>query len=457
MSARAGRTVVAARRQRFSRRDGGCLLPPLVAVLAMSCNQIIGLERGTLRRELGDDCSAAGDCASDHCVDGVCCDVPCAGTCEACAPALHGQRGHAGRCRPVAKGTDPGEECGAASCSGGRSCLALAIASGADHACALLGGGTVRCWGDNGSGQLGRSETAVSAVLGIVGATAVACGEDWSCALVTDGEAVCWGNNLHGQLGDPSGALASYDPVTVPGLAGATAIAAGADHTCALLADRTVSCWGNNFYGQVGDGTIGVGPVSPTRVKDLPAADAIVAGSGRTCARALNEDLHCWGKGFGDAAPASNPGRVLLPSVKVLAAGTDHACAAVDEARLVVCWGLNDSGQLGTDDPATTPTPVKGMFATAVVSLAAGREHSCAVYPDQTARCWGSNDASQLGTDVNEDLVVPSLTVKGLEGVTALAAGHRHTCGMLASGEVACWGQGQGNPSMSPTATLIAW
>jgi len=131
------------------------------------------------------------------------------------------------------------------------------------HGCALLADGSVRCWGNNAKGELGNGTTTDTGtavpVLGVSGATAVGAGGAHSCAVVSGGTVVCWGNNIAGQLGN--GSTANLDGgvgnglVTVSGIANAKAVVAGGCHTCALLTDGNVQCWGDNSYGQLGNGT----------------------------------------------------------------------------------------------------------------------------------------------------------------------------------------------------------
>jgi alpha-tubulin suppressor-like RCC1 family protein len=141
---------------------------------------------------------------------------------------------------------------------------ATAISAGHDFACAILSGGTVECWGDNGEGQLGNGMTITGswmtysttpvAVSGLTGATAISAGFDFACALLSGGTIECWGDNSDGKLGDGT-TTSSSTPVAVLGLTGATTISAGYRSACALLSGGTVACWGYNAYGQLGNGT----------------------------------------------------------------------------------------------------------------------------------------------------------------------------------------------------------
>ena len=134
---------------------------------------------------------------------------------------------------------------------------ATSIAVGTDHTCVIVGGGEVRCWGDNGNCQLGalvQSPSTAVTVNGIVGAKAIVAGEDHNCALLSNGIIKCWGDNTWGSLGDGTDVLCRYEPSTVVGIAGATAIGTGPRHTCARIASGEVKCWGWNDKGELGNG-----------------------------------------------------------------------------------------------------------------------------------------------------------------------------------------------------------
>jgi hypothetical protein len=164
---------------------------------------------------------------------------------------------------------------------------AVSVAAGIAHACALIADGTVRCWGLNSQLQLGTDEAAGTAptpveVPTVAGAVAISAGTAHTCALIDDGTVRCWGANLGGELGNgtPSG---FSTPVAVAGLTNATAISAGNAHTCAILDDGTATCWGFNGEGQLGNGTT-VSSAAPVPVAGLTGALSISAGAGHTCA-----------------------------------------------------------------------------------------------------------------------------------------------------------------------------
>jgi alpha-tubulin suppressor-like RCC1 family protein len=378
-----------------------------------------------------------------------------------------------------------------------------ALAAGADQTCALLGSGSVECWGDNGDGQLGDgtsrgpqscngdpcASTPV-AVRGISNATAIAAGGADSCALLAGGGVDCWGDNLHGQLGDGTsrgpqscnGDPCASTPVAVRGISDATAIATGADQSCALLAGGGVDCWGDNLHGQLGDGTSrgpqscnGAPCASTPVVVSLSGATAIASGGGDSCAVLLGGRVDCWGANaygqLGDGTsrgPQSCDGEpcstmpvavAAITGASAVAAGSNHACALL-AGGAVDCWGYNFAAELGIGTSSgaqwctggewcsTTPLAVSGMAsATAVV---AGGDHTCVLVAGGGVQCWGYNSYGQLGDGTASgpqtcywQLVQCAKTpvaVSAVARATAVAAGGEHTCVLSGAAAVSCWG-----------------
>ena len=174
-----------------------------------------------------------------------------------------------------------------------------AIATGGSHTCALLAAGVVQCWGLNSSGQLGNNtlttpQKTPTPVTGLSGVTAIAAGGNHACALLADGTVKCWGANASGQLGNNTLTTPQKTPTAVTGLAGVTAITAGASHTCALLGGGTVKCWGLNSSGHLGNNSL-VNSKVPVAVSSLAGVTAITAGNSHSCALLAAGTAKCWG------------------------------------------------------------------------------------------------------------------------------------------------------------------
>jgi alpha-tubulin suppressor-like RCC1 family protein len=365
--------------------------------------------------------------------------------------------------------TDP-QNCGSCAvtcttgCVQGRCTRPATIATGYEHTCAVLTDGTVSCWGANAFGQLGDgTETPLTAspvkVTGLTNAIEITLGFEFSCALVRGGTAKCWGDDTMGQVGNgihlPTGVNTPVaTPTPVSGLTTATTITAGSvsDVACALLVDGTVACWGDDLEGALGDGVNGSQGDSstPVSVTGLKGVVSIAGGGAHTCALLAGGSVECWGSQLGTGTGVEQATAVPGPSVRgvtALAGGGSHTCALMADGT-VECWGDNDHGQLGY---ATTAICLPGinvpcsLTAAAVPSLegvtalAGGGSHTCALLKDGTVRCWGRNDSGQLGNGTTSDSTTP-VTVSNLTAVTEIAAGGSHTCARLANGGVRCWG-----------------
>jgi alpha-tubulin suppressor-like RCC1 family protein len=303
----------------------------------------------------------------------------------------------------------------------------LATTSGDEHSCALTAGGVVQCWGFNGHGQLGNGTQADSplplAVTGLAGAAIyVSAGANHTCAVTAAGAVQCWGYNQYGQLGNLT-TTDSPSPVNV-GLASQAVSVAGADwHTCALTAGGAVQCWGYNNFGQVGNGSVSTAPVlAPATVVGLSSGiSAIATGSTHTCALTNGGGVQCWGannygqlgNGTNTLSPVPVPVSGLGSGVIAISSTAYHSCA-LTYGGAVLCWGYNGDGELGNGSltNSSMPVPVSGL-STAVVALAAGGGHTCALMSAGTTLCWGGNANGQLGNGNTTSASTP-VPIKGL-------------------------------------------
>jgi alpha-tubulin suppressor-like RCC1 family protein len=357
---------------------------------------------------------------------------------------------------------------------------ALSIGLGGEHSCAVVEGGALRCWGDGGLGELGdgrfgdRDRPVVveaSAGTPLVGASVVALGSQHACALMPGGEIHCWGDNYYGQLGNgqtnddpPLGSVAVELSPGAP-LAGVEGLGLGSAHTCALASGGGVECWGSNDYGQLGNGSdvAELWPVTVERAPGVPLADVVslVGGGAHNCALTAGGEVYCWGSnesgqlGDGSIFDQSRPVRVGLDDVTPLGGvvaldlGSEHSCALTAGGE-AYCWGQNLFGQLGDGTTEGRRRPVRIDYAPGVPlqglsAIAAGAHHTCAVRSGGEAYCWGQNDSGQLGSSEEAEQMLVPVRVESspgvpLVGVTALDVGADHSCALMAGGEMQCWG-----------------
>jgi cysteine-rich repeat protein len=337
----------------------------------------------------------------------------------------------------------------------------LVVAGGdvnGNHTCIISNKNEVKCWGDNASGQLGQGSTSdlgdganeMGEDLAVIdlGTDLVAqdidVGARHSCALLDTGDIKCWGRNTSGELGlgdtssrgDAANEMGT-NLTAVPLGRDATAIALGGAHTCALLDNATVKCWGANASGQLGQGNTttlgdGAGEVAGLSAISLGTgrtALQITAGNAHSCALLDNHTVKCWGANasgqlgqgstdnLGDGANEMGDNLTAISlgtgrTATAIVAGDDYTCALLDNAT-VKCWGDNTSGQLGQGSTANLGDGANEMGdnLTAIslgtgrtaVSIGAGGFTSCAVLDNDTVKCWGENAHGQLGQESTAD------------------------------------------------------
>jgi hypothetical protein len=366
----------------------------------------------------------------------------------------------------------------------------IRIAPGGNHTCALLSSGGVVCWGTNHYGELGDGTTTdrvnPAPVTGLSsGVAEIAAGDNHSCAVLTSGAVKCWGYNRYGQLGNgtATGATAANPtPVDVSGITTAVAITAGGSHTCALLTTGGVQCWGWNRRGQIGDGqdcsTSQCRQLVPTDVTGLASGvTAIDAGVYHNCAVLSGGTVKCWGQndagqlGTATGSPCQNELLMPVPCAQTpvdvpgisngagVTAGGKHTCALLTTSS-AKCWGDNSSGQIGDGGTcgATCASPASVQLAN-VTSISAGEAHTCAIAGSAAvAYCWGDNAFGQLGSgdrptghatpvDVcarsdcsSSGVCVPEVPCRALRDVSRIALGLNHSCALLSSTRLTCWG-----------------
>jgi alpha-tubulin suppressor-like RCC1 family protein len=374
-------------------------------------------------------------------------------------------------------GGDVDEACVAAGAGGSGGEAGTSGTGGATSGSSGAGGSS----GSAGAGGLPAGPTIAESVL--------AAGSAHTCARTTDA-IFCWGSNQFGELGKTNN-LGTDAPNPVPleidddALKGARQIELGASHTCALIGDGRLLCWGSNRYAQLGNstnvGTVAANPI-PTLLKDsnLGAVLQLAPGGYHNCV--LRDDGHvlCWGDNgisqLGTTDALGETSAVPLPidngaltDVRQLELGNENSCALRNDGR-VLCWGKNSFGCLGASDslPVRTPTAIDDVGLTGTRQIALGGSHSCALRDDGRVLCWGDNRKGQLGTPTNAGVeatnAAPQLLSNGaLASVRQIALGLEHSCALRDDGRVLCWGDnsygqlgsdvnlGTGTPTAVPT------
>ncbi len=332
--------------------------------------------------------------------------------------------------------------------------IAKAIACGDGHTVALKEDGTVWAWGANGYGQLGDGTTTLRTipvqVKDLSGIVAVECGYSHSVALKSDGTVWTWGWNSLGQLGNGTSGWNDYKstPVQVTGLSGVKAIAASMYNTAALKTDGTVWTWGQNTYGQLGDGTT-TDKSTPVQVIGLNGVTAMGCGSGFMAVLRSNGIVCTWGGNlYGQCGNPTQKDQYTPTVVSYI----DHVIAlAVESGSTEVLkndgtvwgWGYNGHGELG--DGTTLPTlynrtkPVQAIGVSGVSALAGGSSHTIALKEDGTIWTWGNNSFGQLGIGTTSQSTTP-VKLTGINGIKAIAGGGYYSVALKEDGTVWAWG-----------------
>ncbi|HVJ21835.1 MAG TPA: hypothetical protein VM686_40805 [Polyangiaceae bacterium] len=331
----------------------------------------------------------------------------------------------------------------------------------------------------------------------------VAAGDDHTCALFDDGSVKCWGAAEHGRLGsgdvenrgDQPGEMGDALPVVELGSGRrAVALDAGGAHTCAILDDATMKCWGSAYAGRNGSGdeydNRGDQPgemgdaLPPLELGTGRTVTAVSAGFAHSCALLDDGSVKCWGHGsFGQLGQGDlehrgdQPGELgdALPAIELgsghtalaVAAAADHSCALLDDGS-VKCWGGNPRGQLGlgdTNDRGDEPGEMGDTLLAAdlgdrrPLAVSAGGNHTCVLLEGGRVECFGASFAGVLGqgavTEIGDDTVpsahlgdepgemgdaLPAVDLGVGKSTLAISAGTRHNCALLADHSVKCWG-----------------
>lgn len=373
------------------------------------------------------------------------------------------------------------------------------VVTGKDFVCNLNYKGRVYCWGKNTHGQFGQGNTTdletertaayldMSSYPAFKNIKKLVAGDEHLCALLADGSAICWGRGTEGQVGDNGGVdrlvPTAVNTSGIAGFDGFIDIAAGGNHTCALTADGKAYCWGENGNGELGNNSttdaLVPAEVDTTALTTSKVFVEIVAGRTHTCGRMIDSHIYCWGNavdgrlggtyGSDQLTPVSvKIGATPLKNIVSLYAGRNHSCGLTADGK-AMCWGQQSSdGRLGNNATTSSADPVAVDVSAllgkrSLKQISSGTSNSCAVNTQGRVYCWGHGDDGQNGNSFSDYLTPQEIVTTGTGGslFTKVAVGGQHACGLSTEGKVYCWGEngegqlGNGGNADNPTPAIV--
>jgi len=309
-----------------------------------------------------------------------------------------------------------------------------------------------------GTGTLWSAMTfearAMATVENSVAFSSLIAGEFHACGLTASGAAYCWGQNQFGQLGNGT-TTPITNPTPLPVTGGLTFVKLsgnGRTNTCGITTAGTTWCWGSGSNGRLGNGTTTDSPV-PTQVSGGLTFTQITTGLTHSCALTADGSAYCWGYNInGQLGDSSTINRTAPVAVKTslkftaITAGRDYFTCGIAVGGDAYCWGA-------VPNSTSTTGPILVTGGVKFTSIDAGQSHICGVTTTQAAYCWGRNFDGQIGDNSQTPRSVPTLVSGGLQ-FQAVDSGDDHSCGRTQAGLVYCWGSNVGGAL--GTGTLVA-
>ncbi len=328
------------------------------------------------------------------------------------------------------------------------------VSAGKDHTCAVLINGSVACWGADNVGQLGDGGTNTAKTSPILinsswQFASISAGYNHTCGVLVNGSIACWGSDDSGKLGDGGTNTAKTSPVLINSSWRFASVSAGTSHTCAVLINGSVACWGADNVGQLGDGGTDTAKTSPVIVNSNWQFASVSAGGLHTCGALVNGSIACWGSdGAGQLGDGSEilykPSPVMINSswqFASISAGDSHTCGVLINGS-ISCWGDDFGGQLGDGGSGAGTnqySPILIASSNQFISVASGAYHACGLLINGSISCWGENYDGQLGYWQLITQHYPVMTNSTWQFISITGSYYR-SCGVLINGSVACWG-----------------
>lgn len=308
------------------------------------------------------------------------------------------------------------------------------ISTGTSNTCGVTLNSTVKCWGDNGLLRIGNGLASGITYVpyeipGLTGIKQVSAGCTHACALTDAGTVKCWGNNSSGNLGNGT-KIDSAVPVEVPNLKGVQSVMATWYSTSAIAANGDLLTWGDLYIGASSTPTVmPYKGVTQTAGSINFLSMAVLSTGGKVTT--LQDQI---------AAVAKADLSLLQAGVKQIAYGTTHICA-ITAQDTVKCWGGNYRGALGAAGITESTVPLEVPGLKGVKAVAAAENSTCAITADDTVKCWGDNTYGQTGRPVTVSSEVP-YEIPGLTGIKQISGTYHHVCALTQQNTLKCWGEG---------------
>jgi alpha-tubulin suppressor-like RCC1 family protein len=327
------------------------------------------------------------------------------------------------------------------------------VSAGYIHTCGVRLNGKLYCWGDDGNGRLGLGPTVGPAGVPVrVGDlqdwAMVSAGNGHTCGVRKNGKLYCWGKDDKGQVGDEDDPHGALSPRRIGALEDWVTVSAGYAHTCGIRKNGKLYCWGDDYYGQVGDGDAN-GADAPRRIGVHEDWANVSAGYRHSCGVRKIGKIYCWGNDSeGQIGNGSQTGNVISPQRidtredwASASAGGLHSCGVRKNGKLY-CWGQDDQGQVGDGDQPThsTTTPQRIGVHEDWANVSAGWLHSCGVRTIGKIYCWGLDNKNQIGNgSPTGNVISPQRIDTARQDWTTATAGGFHSCGIRVQ-KLYCWG-----------------